>query len=286
MKSKSAYVVLSVGAIFLICSICRLFGYLFPSIVVALISVIAALVSLSDVLEITRFKKYGIYVQLTALLFFILSMTLWLLPINLNFPLAQSIGDSFTLLGLGLVIGLFGLKEILEHNNKKVIHKPNETLKKCKYNITLNEYEEMMKLNDIIERLKKLDQDVFPYNKVHNGWAFFSDSLVEHWNAWRGPFFDGINREKYYEFLSELDRVSGEIGDITDTDYCLFSHRKIEMWNEDIEITIQPRINNMYLASIKDIAEELDKAISLWAKVKEQVTKRYEKQRSEQKKIV
>ncbi|MBX0315495.1 APC family permease [Planococcus glaciei] len=283
MKSKSAYIVLAIGAIFVICAICRMFGYLIPGLVIALMSVMAALISLSDVIELSRFRKFGNSIQLIALGIFICSMTLWLLPIDFSLPFAQVIGDSFTILGLGFVIVFFGLKEVFNHTKEDNSKKNYELLKYWKFNITINEYDEMMKLNDIIERLKKLDQDVFPYNKVHNGWACFSDSLVEHWNRWEGPFFDGVNREKYHEFLIALDHTAGEIGNIADTDYRSFSQRKVEMWNESIELTIQPRINNMYVASIEEIVEEINKALLLWGEVKGQIINRYEKERSEQK---
>ncbi|EKN71592.1 hypothetical protein BABA_00735 [Neobacillus bataviensis LMG 21833] len=285
MNFKSAYVVLAVGIIFVISAIFRLFGFLVPSLVVALISVIAALISLSDVVEITRFKKYGGIIQIVALVLFIFSMTIWLFPINLKSDIVQAIGDSFTILGLGFVIGLFGFKEILDQRREKNIEKPNEKIENYKFRITLNEYEEMMRLNDIIVRLTKLDQDIFPFNKVHNGWALFSDSLSEHWNRWGGPFYDGMNRKKYYEFLLVLDRVAEKIGNVADADdYRTIRHTKVEMWGELLEITIQPRINNRYLDSMNDLTEEIHKALLLWDEFKDLVNKRYEKERSEQRK--
>ena len=285
MKLKSVYVVLAVGIIFVFSSFFRLIGFSVPSLVVALISVIAALISLSDLLEITKYKKNVNAIQFLALVLLIVSMIIWLFLPSINFDFVTTIGDSFTILGLGLVIGFYGLKEILEHNLNKVTENSKDILSNCKFKITLNEYEEMMKINDIIERLKKLDQDIIPYNKLHNGWSFLSDSLAEQWNSWEGPFFDGINRKKYYTFLLVLDSVAEQIGNTSDAyNYRTYSYRNVEMWNETIEITIQPKINNRYAASMKQLTEEIHKSLLLWQDVKDSVIIRYEKERSEQKK--
>ncbi|MED3576928.1 DNA-binding protein [Bacillus cereus] len=279
MKPKSAYVVLAVGVIFVFAAILRFFGYSTPSLVVALISLIAALISFSDILEITRYKKIGTISQIFALIFFILAIIIWLFQFNLEYQFIQTIGDSFTILGLGLVIGLYGFKEILD--NKNIIEKSNPSIEYIKFKITLNEYEEMMKLNDIMERLKKLDQDTFPYNRVHNGWAFFYDSLHEHLVKWHGPFFDGMNREKYDEFLWALNNATDKIGNIADPDY-IIGTRKVEMWNEFIELTIQKSIHNAPISSMNDIKKEMTNVQLKWNEFKDLVNNRYEKERAEQ----
>jgi hypothetical protein len=287
MNSKSAPFVSAIGIIFIIVGICRFIDFSIPSIVVALISVMAALISLSDVLEITKFRKYGLLVQGLALFFFIVLMIIWLLPINVNFSFIQSIGDGFTVIGLGLVIGLYGFKEILEHRRKENVKESNEMIRNCKFEITSNEYKEMMKLNDIIERLKVLDKEAFPYNKVHSGWSLFHDSLADYWNRLQGPFFDGGNRNKYYEFLCVLGNATDKIGSVADSDDPMtFRYREVEMWNEMMTITIQPRMNNSYLPSTDDLIEGIDKTLSSWDELKVIVNGRYEQERTSQKKKI
>lgn len=285
MKFKSGIIVMAIGLIFIIAAIYRLFEYSVPSSVVALISVIAAIISLSDVLDITKFKKYTGYVQGMALILFVIVMIMWLFPNLANSLSLPSIGDGFTILGLGFVIGLYGWKEILESKkvNKIKINeiKVNE---EDKYKLTEFEYHEMMQLNDIIERLKNLDREFFPYNKVHDGWALFYDYLAEHWNRWKGPFYDGLNRNNYIVFLHALDQTAEKIGDIADPDYRNFNTRKVNMWGDSIEVTCQPRINNIHIASMADVSKEIQNVLILWDEVKNPITKRYEKERAEQKK--
>ncbi|OXS76980.1 DNA-binding protein [Lysinibacillus sp. KCTC 33748] len=280
MKFKSGIIVIAIGLIFVIAAICRLFGYSVPSSVVALISVIAALISLSDVLDITKSKKYTVYVQGMALILFVIAMIMWLFPNLANSLSLPSIGDVFTILGLGFVISLYGWKEILESKKVNEIKVNNE----YKFKLTEFEYNEMMQLNDIIERLKNLDREFFPYNKVHDGWAQFSDSLAEHWNRWKGPFYDGMNRKNYFEFLRVLDQTAEKIGDVADPDYRKFNTRIVKMWEDSIEVTCQPRMNNIHIASMDDVSKEIQKVLILWDEVKNPITKRYEKERAELKK--
>ncbi|WP_318617630.1 APC family permease [Sporosarcina sp. YIM B06819] len=279
MKFKSGIIVIAIGLIFVIAAVYRLFGYSVPSSVVALISVIAALISLSDVLDITKLKKYTAYVQGIALIFFVIAMIMWLFPNLANSLSLPIIGDGFTILGLGFVIGLYGWKEILESKKVNEIKVNNE----YKYKLTEFEYLEMMQLNDIIERLKNLDREFFPYNKVHDGWALFNDSLAEHWNKWKGPFYDGMNRKNYFEFLSALDQTAEKIGDVADPDFRYFNTRQVKMWGDSIEVTSQPRMNNIHIASMDDVSKEIQKVLILWDKVKNPVTKRYEEERAEEK---
>ncbi|WP_410989333.1 APC family permease [Bacillus cereus] len=303
MHSKSALFASAIGIIFIIVGIFRFFDFSIPSIVVALMSVMAALISLSDVLEITQFRKYGLRVQFLALGFFIILMIIWLLRINVNSSLFQTIGDGFTVIGLGFVIGLYGLKETFEYRRKEEVIEldegdviesdeedvieSDEMIRIYKFEITSNEHKEMMKLNDIIERLKALDQKVFPSNKVHSGWSLFHDSLADYWNKLQGPFFDGVNRNKYHEFLCALGSATDKIGSVSDSDDPrTFEYTEVEMWNEMMTIHIQPRMNNSYLPSTGDLIEGIDKALSLWDELKVLVNRRYEQERSIQKQKV
>ncbi len=294
MKSKSAFFVLAVGGILIIAGILRIFNFSIPTIVIALISVMAALLSLSDLLEITQNKKSSIASQSVALICFVILMLMWLFPNKVDYEFSTPMGDGFTVIGLGFVIGLYGLKEILEYLRKEEVIESeeeviesDEMIRNCKFEITSNEYMEMMKLNDIIERLKSVDQEAFPNNKVHSGWSLFHDSLADYWNSLQGPFFDGLNRNKYYEFLCALGNVTEKIGNVADSDNPrTFKYIEVEMWNEIMTINIQPRMNNSDLPSTDDLIEGIDKALSLWNELKALVNGRYEQERSSQKKKI
>ncbi|OME19936.1 hypothetical protein [Paenibacillus odorifer] len=148
--------------------------------------------------------------------------------------------------------------------------------------ITTQEYEEMLKLNDIIERLKRLTTSTFANNKVHDGWAIFSDSLVEYWQRGHYPFYDGLNRKNYEEFIISLDAACELIGIIADPDYYGKQNTSIKMWNEEIPVSIQPAINNRYVETVGDAKMKLDVALGGWKILKDGITHRYEKERSEQ----
>ncbi|RFB70268.1 APC family permease [Bacillus sp. AW] len=309
MNFKSAYFVLAFSGILIIAGFYRFFNSSIPDIVIALISVTATFLSLSDLLEITKFKRYSKVTLVIALISFVVLMINWIYPDKTNHTFTSRMGDGFTVIGFGIVIGLYGIKEILEYRRKEYFKESNEEevikpdeegviesdeeevieldemIGNYKYELTLNEYKEMMKLNDIIERLKALDQEAFPYNKVHSGWSLFHDSLADYWNKSLGPFFDGANRNIYYDFLCELGNVTEKIGNVADSDNPrTFKYKEVEMWNEIMTINIQPRMNNSDLPSTDDLKEGIDKTLSLWNKLKDLVNGRYETERSNQKK--
>lgn len=286
MKNNSAWVVVAMGATFVIISIFRFNGYTVPGIVIALISVVAALISLLDILSETKYKKFTMIVRIIVLLLFIVLLVVWFLGIKSESTIIPIIGDSFTIMGFGIVILLYALKEIFhskqENKNELAEEHSKFNIRVCKFTIIENEYEEMMKINDIIERLKGLDEKTLPYNRVHNGWAIFFDSIDEHWKKWKGPFFDGKHRDIYNEFLETLDKTAENIGDIADTDYRYFRESTIEMWEESITVTIQPRINNRYVMSMEQIEGQIKQTLETWEKVKSLITTRYQTERAQQ----
>ncbi|BAK15242.1 DNA-binding ferritin-like protein [Solibacillus silvestris StLB046] len=288
MKNNSAWFVFCIGITFLVISICRLFGFTVSSIVIAFISVFAALISLSDLLSITKYNKSTIVVRVIAFLLFIVLLVVWLLGIKSKLPVIQIIGDSFTILGLGIVIMLYAIKEILYSKRVNKIENDSENenpkidIELYKFILIENEYEEMMKMNDIIERLKNIDKKTLSFNRVHNGWASFSDFLADHWNNWKGPFFDGKHREIYFDFLIFLDETAEKIGDIADTDPRYFKETSVEMWGETIDITIQPRINNPHIMSITEVIDRIQQTLDKWEEVKGIISTRYQKERAEQ----
>ncbi|QGM30153.1 APC family permease [Bacillus sp. N3536] len=274
--------VMVIGIILVISAFLRLFGFPVPSLVVALISVVAALISLTDVLEVTEYKKHSTTVQKLTFGVFGLAFILWLFQFNSKISLIQNIGDGFTLMGLGLVILLYGWKERIELKKEQNTEKAIEINDEYKFKITKNEYDEVMKLNDIIERLKKIDQETLAKNRLHDGWAQFSDTLVEHLQKWGGePFYDGLNRQKFTEFIISLDSAAEQISNIANTDYQTQTTKEIDIGLNIVEVSIQPRMNNMHIQSIDDVYKELKKSLNVWDEFKDLVNKRYEKERAE-----
>lgn len=252
-------------------------GYSVPPLVVASFSVIAVLTSISDLLEVLKTrKKYQSLVLFFALIFLIIALCFWVFPLDLDEKIAQKIGDGFTILGLASVIGIFGFKE-----RKTSTAEVAEPLTNLDFTMTHREYEEMLKLNDVIEQLKDLTMETFPYSRVHDGWALFYDTIAEYWNRLKSPFYDGLNRKMYYDFLQALNTATESIGGIADTDYRTFRHNKIKMWNEEIQVTTQPKLNSPYVPTINDVNTELNIALDEWEKLKKQITQRYERERAQ-----
>ncbi|MGE7843665.1 APC family permease [Lysinibacillus sp. NPDC093712] len=284
MDKRSAYIVLGIGAMFCIVAVFRLFNFEVSGFVVAIFSLTAALISLSDLLEITRYKNYVIRVLILALVIFIGALTILVLKIEVEFPFISNMGDSFTLIGLGLVIVLYGLKELIEKDEiiplENEIIPLEEELKIARYKVTKNEYNEMMEINDIIERLKDLDNRVLNFNKVHDGWASLSETLDFAWHQNNGPFFDGGNREKYSIFLKELDSFVDDISNSAETNYLSTNEKPINMWGVSMPINMQRRSNGRYDLPLQSILTKRQNVLKLWTEFKDIVNKRYENERS------
>ncbi|WP_222119480.1 APC family permease [Siminovitchia fortis] len=275
---KTPYFVIGIGIYLLIVAVLRFLGVSVSGVVIVLFSAVAALTSIADLFEILKYKKAQNASLIIAFLCFLTSLLFMFLSETIIFKYTTLLGDGFTILALGIVIGVFGIKDVKDLSKET---SPKE-LKKYKFAITSNEYKEMNNINDIIERLKKIDEETLSYNRVHNGWAILVDTLTEHWNRWKGPFYDGLNRKYYFDFLTKLNHVAGEIGDIANPDYKGFHSRKIDMWDETIEITIQSAISNLYVPTIVDINEQMVEVLNEWDNFKRIITERYERERAEQ----
>jgi hypothetical protein len=276
---KTPWIVIALGCFLVLAGILRLFGQDVPSLAVASFSVVALLVSLADLFETLRLKRqYQRTVLITAMAFFIFAFIFWvLLPLKLHQEVVQNIGDGFTILGIAAVITIFGIKELKSSPIPTSISD-----KEIEFLMTKREHDEMMKMNDIIESLIIVDNDSFPYNRVHDGWALFYDSIVEHWNRWRGPFYDSLNRQMYFEFIEKLSIATENFANIADTDPRMFRGRIIKMWNEEIPVTIQPAYRDPHLPDIGQAHSDLVDALNDWGKLKSQITKRFEQSRARQ----
>ncbi|AKR38796.1 APC family permease [Bacillus cereus] len=279
MKSISEKIVLCVGIGFILIGGVRFLGYSISSLVIALISIFAALISISDVLEITRYKKYGNWIQNTALVIIVAIIVFLVYPLNIAPSIISTIGDSFTIIGLGLVILLFGWKEIQEKRSNKEPVESNEMIKNCKFQIVVNEYEQMMKLNDMIEKLKKLDQEANSYNRVHSGWGIFCECLFDYWNQDEGPFFDGYNQQKHYEFICALNNATKAIANTSFFDANYSIKRELQIFNHNFDVTLDPLMKHIELPNIDDLMKEVYNALLLWEELKGLVNRRYEQGR-------
>ncbi|MDX8367141.1 APC family permease [Cytobacillus sp. IB215665] len=293
MKNKSAVVVISLGVVFIIIGFIRSAGIEVSGSVVTLISIIAALISFSDLLVIAKHKKYANRVLLIALILFGTIIIIAVFRWNLDFLFTQSIGDGSTIIGLGLVILLYGLKENYNKDlveEKQLNHGKNEeeqlnndqVVVELKYGVTKNEYEEMMKINHIIVNLKKIDKQTSQLNTVHDGWAILFDHLYSHWDRRKGPFYDGKNRELFHLFLNRLDEVTEIIANIADPNPSITTFY-VSMWDKTTEVSVQQRINNWNTPSTNTIEIEINETLELWNDLKKLIIDRYEKEHSEQK---
>ncbi|MDN4070903.1 APC family permease [Paenibacillus vini] len=275
---KTPWIVIALGVFLAIAAIFRLAGHEIPSLAVASFSVVAVFTSVADLIEVLRWRRIFQTVSLfLAMVFFIVAFSVWVFPPKLDPTVAQYIGDAFTILGIAAVIAIFGIKEL---KTSTALTSLND--KEVEFLMTKREFEEMMNLNDIIENLKVITDDTFPYNRVHNGWALFYDSLSEHWNRWKAPFYDGINRQMFFDFIKKLDRATEEISNIADTDPRRYRECKIKMWNENLLVTIQPAISNPHVPTIKQVNTYLVDAMNTWGNLKKQISERYEQSRAKQ----
>ncbi|WP_145146984.1 APC family permease [Paenibacillus xylanexedens] len=276
---KTPWIVIALCCFLILAGILRLFGKDIPSLTVASFSIVALLVSLADIFEAFRFKMlHQRNVLIAAMIFFILALIFWvLLPLELDKEIIQNLGDGFTILGIAAVIMIFGIKEL---KSSPVLASISD--KEIEFLMTKHEYDEMMSLNDIIEQLKLVDNDSFPYNRVHDGWALFHDSIAEHWNKWKGPFFDSLNREMYFDFIKKLSIATENFGNIADTDPRMFREKNIKMWNEEVTVTIQPAYRDPSLPDIKQSQSQLVTTLHDWDTLKSQITKRFEQSRARQ----
>ncbi|WP_144028623.1 hypothetical protein [Paenibacillus ferrarius] len=62
------------------------------------------------------------------------------------------------------------------------------SIDKTTFSIYENEYQEMLKINDIIQRLIVIDRKTFRNNRVHDGWGILFDYLHPRWESKKLPF--------------------------------------------------------------------------------------------------
>lgn len=280
---KTPYFVITMGLFLFVVAIMRFANNAVPGLVIAVFSIVAAFTSISDFFELMRNKSGYKISSFTSFGFFGLALYLWgFPPENISTSFAQLVGDGFTILGLSLVIGMIGFKEIpffLAKNRKRKIEE-------ISYDITEIEYNQMLEINDIIERLKEVDIEILQNNRVHNGWGLLYDVLSHQWNSWKGPFYDGLNRKMFLDFLIKLDHITEDIANIAGTDVRNLRNRQIEIWGEKFEVYTQSTSTLPYnhVPSLQGIINNLGSVLLEWESLKKEITSRYQRERAKQNK--
>ncbi|MDN8593092.1 hypothetical protein Q0V21_30655 [Paenibacillus sp. 11B] len=297
---KSIIITIGIGYFYIVISIMRLIIEV-PTLFIALLSIAAALFTLADYYsDVKSNEKWATNTFVSGLVFLIASLVS-LLPIpvlnNLTgFWIVQRAGDWATLFGLGIVVITIGYKEMaktklaesLKVQEEQVPPIDTEPIKVQEEQdspsvivkkMNENEYNTMMELNDVITQLKKIDPHVFGNDQVYNGWSVFYDILVDFYNA-GGPFYDGLNRQLFSEFLESLDSTTEIIVNLADPDFD--DDRDlgdIVLRGTSYEIYSQSSINYIEGPTVQDVVEKLDETLERWKSLKDNITKQYEQTR-------
>ncbi|MGC6589109.1 hypothetical protein ACPV3A_29710 [Paenibacillus sp. Dod16] len=251
-----------------------------PTLFIALLSIAAALFTLQDFLsEVLESEKWSSRVFGGSLLFLVTSIVSLLFdsqPSESLLGFVQRAGDFATLLGLGVVVITIGYKEKAKVSRSEPIQDKQVSSIDIVKQMSDKEYTTMMELNDVVTRLKKIDPQVFGYGQVHNGWSVFYDILVDVYNS-GGPFYDGLNRQLFREFLKSLDDTTEIITTLADPEPGTYRDlNSIVIWDIEIEIYSQHSINYRGGPTVQDAVTKLAETLKHWETLKVNVTKQYE----------
>ncbi|MGV2967181.1 hypothetical protein [Paenibacillus sp. AGC30] len=257
-----------------------------PTLFIALLSIAAALFTLADYYsDVKNNEKWATNTFVSGLVFLIASLvSLLLIPVLNNltgFWIVQRAGDWATLFGLGIVVITIGYKEMAKTKLVEPIKVQEEQDSPIVIVKKMNEieYNTMMELNDVITQLKKIDPHVFGNGKVYNGWSVFYDILVDFYNA-GGPFYDGLNRQLFFEFLESLDSTTEIIVNLADPDFDDdLDLGDIVLWGTSYEVYSQSSIKYIEGPTVQDVVENLGETLERWKSLKDNITKQYEQTR-------
>ncbi|QRG65953.1 hypothetical protein [Brevibacillus choshinensis] len=281
---QSPYFAIAIGVICFILSILRGIGIIIPSQVIALFSISAVAFTVQDfVNQITSKEKYQKMAIITSIFLF------GLLLLGLIFPnyfttykdQLSIIGDIATIFSLGLVLLTVGLRDISQYkkikDNKKVENKLNNFSLDIVKEMVTQEYHSMLKINDIIERLKMIDHEVFGRGRVHNGWSIFFDTLEMF--RYGGPLYDGKNEELFKQFIILLDGATNIFVNLSDPNpRTMRDEGAINIWDEDYEISSYSiGVGTTVQEDLKNGINYLKEALEKWEMVKGNTIKQFEK---------
>jgi len=269
---KTAYFVIGIAALLIFFSIMRLFGYEVPVLVIALFSIVAALTSISDLLEIIKVKKGQNVPLILALIFFVGALFIWIADFSFKSKYMPRLGDCFTIFGLGLVIGIFGFKEIPTKKTLGLRHYKNIQLEIISY-----DHKKMLELSDTVEELNRIDnQTIVALGKVHDGWGLFYGILSDYIKN-SDLFMDGLHQKLFYEFYNEVDEYAELLANASNPNVL---HRAPEIYltlNENKDKLNLYNISGVQHSTIKEQAEICLKS---WGILKDTILKNYTTSRS------
>ncbi|MGF9891256.1 hypothetical protein ABEX78_21590 [Priestia megaterium] len=275
---KTAYFVIGIAFLLILFSIMRLFGFEIPVSVIASFSIVAALTSISDLLEIIKVKRYQNIPLILALIFFVGALFIWIGDFSFNSTkYAPILGDCFTILGLGLVIGIFGYKEIPTKQTLGIRHYRN-----MQYEVIEYDYQTMLDINDTIESLKAIDAEVIIVdNQIHDGWLQL-EAVLDTYPVESGPFVNSLHQRTYQKFSISLEKYTILLANASDP-------RPLGNKKRDLNVMINGELVSLTRTYISDLEDNDFKTVrnSLlldWGKLKDEVNDIYTRERRKYKK--
>lgn len=269
---KTPHITIALGIAYVVIAFLR-WCFEVPILFIALLSIAAALFTIADLFnEMKDAQKLASSVFFGSLFFLILSIVS--IPFNpllseTMLELVQKSGDWATLLGLGIVVITVGYKELLKVSSQNPLATPIEIVKQ----MSVNEYNTMLHLNDVVTQLEKIDRQVFPHGRIHNGWLACHDTLVDHFNL-GGPFYDGLNQQLFQEFLEDLGCAVETLATLNNPESGERKLCEITIINIEHEIYSSPYIRGG--PTVQDAEKELDKTQDRWKSLKMNITDQYE----------
>ncbi|MBA2175382.1 hypothetical protein H0266_10800 [Halobacillus locisalis] len=196
--------------------------------------------------------------------------------------LLQPFSDSFTLLGLGIVVYTITKKQELEGSLHEVAQNPyDKQVNNYAYlqaHMAKYEYEVAFEISRYIEKIGQYDRSVLGWGKVHNGWANLYDCLANHYYPeHRQPFYDSYLNEKFKEFLEVFGKSCSKFGALSNPD----THKVVgsmDIFNVDLDvISFSILQNNHSQEKLESGVSDLKEALEIWKEIKESTYSSYER---------
>jgi hypothetical protein len=268
------------GVTFVLIAIVRAFGIPLNTFVVVGISVSAVFISVYDLLEEIDYKHLKMLSgAISALVIgFILLPGLFPAIGNQYEDFLKTAGDIATILGLGFVLITIGIKNsqymlrMMQNFEKLTREKQEKANPKFNHHVVKEmasqEYKTMLSINDIVLELEKRDKSTVVSGRVHDGWSSFYDTLAD-FQIHRGPFYDLLLDQLFWEFAEYLNTASNYFSTISDSDASL-NLGDVMMWG-----TVTPIHSYRVLPhhkGYKEGVEAINHAIKVWYELKKKAT--------------
>lgn len=145
----------------------------------------------------------------------------------------------------------------------------NDYIHNLSFKVAELDYNNMLKINDIIERFTRIDKSIYAKNKVHNAWAFLYDVM-----DFSEMFVDGIHKELFELFCEKLGEYASILGYAAIPDYRqqdTTNSCKINVFGNEIPLSIN-KFSDVTMQTIQDTREE---CLDSWKELKKKVTSHY-----------